>query len=344
MLARVVAVRLLVALVSAWLTLFGPEISIATHQASPSAAAQEGRILAIVGRQAAWLNLVVPRPQLLTSLAAPSFVMDVAALPGQPLALLGIVEPFSGATGGEMGGDLVLLDLSGQSDISQFVTRADTGEWLGAPVWMPDGSGVLFQREDLRAGPDLYAGQAEVRYPSRVEWVAANGQGRMIISDSGFNPSPSPDGAEVAFIRISPRGPALVARHLASGEERTIVQSGLQPDFAYPRYSPDGSQLAFLATIPSNGLPAHLVAELEIGPKSAYAHGQPWDLWIVGRDGSGLRRLAPVGADDGSLAWSPDGSQIFVYGSTGARLVEVPSGETALMTYLAGFGAISWLP
>lgn len=336
--------RLVIVLIGVWLTLFGPSPPIATHPNDRVVSAQEGRILAIVGRQAAWLNLVVPRPQVLTSLAAPSFVMDVAALPTQPHALLGVVQPLGGASGGEMGGDLLLLDLGGQSGLSEFVTRADSGEWLGAPTWMPDGSGVLFQREDLRAGPDLYAGQAEVRYPSRIEWVSANGQSRLVISDSGFNPSPSPDGAEVAFIRISQRGPSLVAHHMPSGEERTIVPSGLQPDFAYPRYSPDGQQLAFLATIPSNGLPADPLAKLEIGPKSAFAHGQPWDLWIVGRDGSGLRRLATVGADDGSLAWSPDGSEIFVYGSTGARLVEVPSGETTPMTYLAGFGAISWLP
>ena len=338
------ALRLLVVLIATWLSLFGPEIPITTHQVNPIAAAQEGRVLAVVGRQAAWLNWLVPRPQLLTSLAAPSFVMDVGAVSGQSQALLGVVEPIGREGGGDMGGDLLLLDTTGQSGVSEFVMRADTSEWLGAPVWMPDGSGVLFQREDLRAGPDLYAGQAEVRYPSRVEWVAANGQGRMVISDSGFNPSPAPDGAEVAFIRISPRGPSLVARQLGSGEERTIVPSGLQPDLAYPRYSPDGSQLAFLATIPSNGLPAQPLAELVVGPRSAYAHGQPWDLWIVARDGSGLRRLAAVGADDGSLAWSPDGTEIFVYGSTGGRLVEVPSGETTLLTYLAGFGAISWLP
>jgi hypothetical protein len=51
-----------------------------------------------------------------------------------------------------------------------------------------------------------------------------------------------------------------------------------------------------------------------------------------------------VGADDASLAWSPDGSQIFVYGTTGSRLVEVATGQTTPLPYLAGFGAVAWLP
>jgi hypothetical protein len=57
-----------------------------------------------------------------------------------------------------------------------------------------------------------------------------------------------------------------------------------------------------------------------------------------------MRQLAAVGADDASLAWSPDGSRLFVYGSTGARLFDAMSGEAELMPYLAGFGAVSWLP
>jgi Tol biopolymer transport system component len=79
-------------------------------------------------------------------------------------------------------------------------------------------------------------------------------------------------------------------------------------------------------------------------PKIAFAHGLLWNLWVVNGDGSGLRQLAPVGADDASVSWSPDGTTLFVYGSTGARLVDAATGETDLLPYLAGFGATSWLP
>jgi hypothetical protein len=333
-----VARRAVAALVL-WVVFFGTTLPLP----SPGAPVQadQGRLLGIVGRQVGWLNLDAPRPQVLTSLDSPAFVMDVAAVPTSPRAVVAVVQRLGGEPGGAFGGDLLALDLNGQAGLSPFLMRVDGGEWLSAPAWLPDGSAVLFQREDVRAGPDLYAGQAEVRYPSRIESVSVIGQGRDLLVESGFNPSPAPDGSEVAFVRVSPRGTSLLARDTASGQERTLVPVGAQPDLAYPRYAPSGQQMAFLATTASLRAP-DLLAWL--GPQVAYAHGYPWDLWLVERDGSGLRKLAAVGADDGSLTWSPDGSEIFVYGTTGARLVEVPSGQTTLLPYLAGFGAIAWLP
>jgi Tol biopolymer transport system component len=330
------------ALLVVWLSLFGTSLPLSEPAAAVVRADQaQGRLLGIVRRQVGWLNLEAPRPQLLTSLDSPAFVMDVAAVSASNRAVLAVVQRLGGQPGGDFGGDLLALDLSGQAGLSPLLTRADGGEWLGAPAWLPDGSGVLFQREDVQAGPDLYAGQAEVRYPSRIELVSATGQGRRVLVDSGFHPWPAPDGSELAFVRVSPRGATLLARDMSSGQARTLVPVGAQPDLAYPRYSPDGQHVALLATSASLKGP-DLLAWL--GPARAYAHGYPWDLWLVQRDGSGLRRLAAVGADDASLAWSPDGSQIFVYGTTGSRLVEVATGQTTPLPYLAGFGAVAWLP
>jgi Tol biopolymer transport system component len=215
-------------------------------------------------------------------------------------------------------------------------------------MWLPDGSAVLFQREDLRAGSDLYAGQAAVRYPARIEQAAPGGARSVVVAD-GHHPSPSPDGSELAFVRLSPHGTSLEVHSLIDGSERVLVPPGTLPDITYPRYAPSGDRLAFMATTASSQQPIDGAHRLSIdladllGPRPALAHGLPWNLWVVGRDGAGLHQLAPVGADDASVAWSPDGSQLFVYGSTGARLVDASSGETQLLTFLAGFGAIAWL-
>jgi hypothetical protein len=96
------------------------------------------------------------------------------------------------------------------------------------------------------------------------------------------------------------------------------------------------SELAFLPR------PTGLL-ELILAPRVAHAHGLPWDVWSVGLDGSGLRRLAVVGADDSSLAWSPDGQRIFIYGETGSFLVETTSGAVSSLPRIAGSGAISWI-
>jgi hypothetical protein len=325
--------------VAVWLTLFG----FWAPTSAPSGRAQSSenfRVLAVIGRQVGLLNFEAPRPRILTSLAPPSFAMDVASAPSTTTAVLSVAEPFQGQ--GDVGGDLLGLDLEApEHPISMFVARADPTEWLGAPAWLPDGSGLLYQREDVQAGSDLYAGQSGVRYPSRIEIVSSPGAARRVLTGYGHQPSPSPDGGELAYVRLSPGGSMLIAHAMDSDEERTLVPAGSLPDIAYPRYSPGGDRVAFVATSAS----AHeKLATTWFGPRVALAHGAPWNLWVVNRDGSGLRQLAAVGADDASLAWSPDASQLFVYGSTGARLVTATSGETELLSHLTGFGAISWLP
>jgi WD40-like Beta Propeller Repeat len=326
-----------VVLLAVWLAVFG--VVLPSPLPARGAQSQSGRVLAVVGRQVAFLNFEAPRPRVLTALPSPSFAVDVAAVAASPVAALAVAEPFG--PHGELGGDLLGLNLASEDGPFPFVLRASPGEWLGGPAWLPDGSALLFQREDVGAGSDLYAGQATVRYPARIEIVPPTGSTRAVLINYGHNPSPSPDGAEVAFVRLSPSGSMLLAHDMTSGSERTLVPPGVLPDIAYPRYSPAGERIAFVATSASTRSDSALAWLM---PQVAFAHGMPWNLWIVQRDGSGLRQLAAVGADDASLSWSPDGAQLFVYGSTGARLVDATTGETDLLPYLAGFGAIAWLP
>jgi Tol biopolymer transport system component len=291
-----------------------------------------GNILAPVGRQAAWLTLEAPRPRTLTNLSGTAFVSDLDAVGN--VAALAVQEPFGG--GGDVGGDILRLDLAG-GRMTSLVERASAAETLSAPVWRADGSGVVFQREDLTGTPLAYPGQATVRYPSRLEVVQADGSGRAVLVDGARQPGLSADGRTLAYVR-SVGGQSELLMGSGAGE-RELVPAGQFPDIAYPRFSPRGDQVAFMAAAPFVGRSAWLFA-----PAVAYAHGLPWDLWIVGLDGSPARLLAPLGGDDASLAWSPDGSQIFSYSGTGSAVVDVATGEVATYSYLAGYGAIAWLP
>jgi len=123
----------------------------------------------------------------------------------------------------------------------------------------------------------------------------------------------------------------------ASGE-RELLPPGQFSDLAYPRFSPRGDQVAFMAAAPFIGRPSLLFA-----PSVAYAQGLPWDLWLVALDGSPPHLLAALGGDDASDAWSPDGTQLFSYSGTGSALVDATTGEIFPYPYLAGYGATAWV-
>lgn len=72
---------------------------------------------------------------------------------------------------------------------------------------------------------------------------------------------------------------------------------------AEPRWSPDGSQIAFVMG--------------RRGQLTRYAGGG--DIYVINADGTGIRRLA--GGNASSPAWSPDGSRIVYVHNQGQQLV-----------------------
>jgi Tol biopolymer transport system component len=315
------------------------------------AAAREGRladvdpapgaILAPVSRQAAWLSLEAPRPRPITSFQAPSYVADLDMGP-TGWAALGVQSMFPG--GDVIGGDLQALDVRTGTSVP-LLTRSDALESFGAPVWSPDGAWLLFQREDLRLPAVSYAYQAQVRYPARIEAVSPDGSGRWVVVEDGLQPALSPSGAQLAYVRSSAQGAALLTRSVvpaSPSDERVLVPAGRFPDVAHPRYSPQGDQIAFVAATVTAAQGDPLAGLF--GPAVALAHGLPWNVWLVSLDGSAPRLLAELGADDPSVSWSPDGRQLFIFGGTGSFIVDVVTAEISAFPYVAGYGTTAWVP
>lgn len=108
-----------------------------------------------------------------------------------------------------------------------------------------------------------------------------------------YEPSISPNGAELAFIGIVDGHPLLEISDLAGNLKRTVADSA---SGSPPVWTPDGDTLIFVRDVPG-------------GPPDPAYHAR---IWKVARDGSGLTRLtnAVWPEVDGPPAISPDGSTL----------------------------------
>ncbi|HSS80707.1 MAG TPA: hypothetical protein VLK24_05875 [Gaiellaceae bacterium] len=243
---------------------------------------------------------------------------------------------------GGVSGDLTSLytvrpDGGGLQRLTVPPTRQALGGDSG-PVWAPGGRSLVFERNLPYWGTDRM----------RLMAVSARGGAARQLTSGPFDamPSFSPDGKRIAFTRVVQSVVAPTAslftmdgagRHLEplladgidlsaawSPDGSTIAFSRLESvsrplaeatlyladkDGSHVRslglhglsaaWSPDGKRLAFVSFDDANA-PACSAASC---PPSG-------ELYVVGADGSGLRRLTRSKADDEHPSWSPDGSRI----------------------------------
>ncbi len=165
--------------------------------------------------------------------------------------------------------------------------RTPPGLAVDTPSWSPDGSRIVFSVPGARSRGDLAI-------------VNTNGGGLRMITRTPreeLQPAWSPDGSLIAFAgRPSPQdadpSEIYVIRPDRTGLRRLTRNDYF--DFA-PEWSPDGRLLAF----ESGREPGRLNPE----------------LWTIGRDGQGERRVQRASDPSGfpswsdySPAWSPDGN------------------------------------
>jgi WD40-like Beta Propeller Repeat len=313
-----------------------PEFGLAQPQPQPNSG-----MLAVVGRQVAWLNLEAPRHQPVSRFPATANALELTAQPDVSHVVVSVGSAFPG--GGARGADLMSLEVT-SGETAPLLQRSDPHESLNSPAWWPDRATLLFERQDLSGQTVSPPGQEVPRYPSRIERVMSDGSGRGILLPDGRQPSAAPDGTRLVYARTTNQGASLLIWSQADGSVQTLVPEGRFADVAYPHFSPRSDQIAFVA--PQSGLNGSaeptLLASL-FGPTLAYAHGIPWDPWIINADGSGLHRVAETAGDEPSVAWSPDETQLFVYSGVGSDIVDAASGTLTPLKFVQGYGPVVWL-
>jgi TolB protein len=193
----------------------------------------------------------------------------------------------------------------GASELDVYTMRADGGDLVRVtdspgpdedPTWLPDGR--LAYRSVRDGIGSIYVDDERVlERTSSAEW--------------------SPSGNAIVFSAAIDFGFDVWLTDAAAGE-RWNLTSTLHEDAYNPRWSPDGTQIAF--------------ATLEA-------------VYVMRADGRGLRRLVAQ-PHDFALSWSPDGKRVAWVGNTernfGIHATNVSSGRTVRLTRHEGDHAPDW--
>jgi Tol biopolymer transport system component len=199
---------------------------------------------------------------------------------------------------------LVVIAADGSGALSTLRTRP----WrrpTSAPGWLPDGRLIIstFVATDDR----------------EIVSINPDGSGRRVLTRNrvaDFEPSPSPDGREVAFVSLR-RGRQLIYVRRANGRETPLAPKLRWQ--ASPAWSPDGREIAldsrgqiYLVT-PDGSAQRRLVrgSEPAWSPDATTlaftgSFGTKFGIWLIGREGHGLRHVGGYRQP----SFSPDGRQI----------------------------------
>jgi Tol biopolymer transport system component len=219
------------------------------------------------------------------------------------------------------------------SDPRVVAERDRPGSVLDTPVWSADGKDIFFS----------YFGQIDNRPVQRIERLTLATSQRTVVVDNGYAPALTPDGKGVIFLRDERGGTSLWRVGLNGEQPAVIAPAGKYPGLAVPRVSPDGQSLvvAILNSSVSEVSPSVGLLDWLLGP-IAYAHGLPWDIWVMDLQGANLRRLTQVNADDPSPAWSADGKYVAFWGGTGLYVVGADGSGLRQLQSQGGYGPIAW--
>lgn len=263
--------------------------------------------VAVVVLGAAAVVAVVARDASIESINA---VPEPRSCSADPLIAMNRVAGYPGSA------DVVTV----RADRSEQVLtgeRLGTGEWVATnPDFSPDGDHLAVARavgSYESAGPegvDVWTvpldDPAHPRQLTRDEYVIG-----------GPDWSPTGDMLLYSVLDVSDRSSRLRVVPVSDGDAATLVESSPDVYLEEPRWSPDGTRVAFLRE-----------------PAISTGIARPVELWIAGADGAGARRVADV-PDAAWISWDPHGHRLLVSTFAGEDgkvfSIDLDSGESRIV-------------
>lgn len=227
--------------------------------------------------------------------------------------------------------EILMTDFVGSPRL--LVQRDRPGGLVEAPSWTSDGRTLYFGSATLEGG----------RLLRRIERLDVARDVRSTVAE-GELPEISPDGGLLVFVRVDRAGYSLVGMRPDERDARLLIPPGRFSQIGSSRFSPDGRTLAIPIGVPPGQATAPRLTRpwglLDSGV--AFAHGDPWDVFLLDLASGQLRRLSQLLEDELSVAWSPDGVQLAAFAARGLHLLSL-TGRTALAMDRGGSGGIDWV-
>ena len=247
------------------------------------------------------------------------------------------------------GADLMVANADG-SNAHPFAERDAANTVLEAPEWMPSGT-VYYTTRTVTNGRETQ---------SIVRRQTENGPSETVV-DNAYSPAVSPDESTIVYIRSTRAGQTMLKKTIGeAGDGCQLISDQVFQYLSLPRISPDGKRLAFggsgQPTLQPSGcggdprskpsaaeLPPVLdLAAALFAPRVAEAHGLPADIYSLNLDGSEMTPIADIKDDDPTVAWSPDGSKLAIFGVAALYVVDAKGGPTDKLVDQGGYGGLDW--
>jgi Tol biopolymer transport system component len=244
------------------------------------------------------------------------------------------------------GADLMIANADG-SNAHPFAERDAPSTVLEAPQWAASGQ-VYYTVRRVTNGREA---QSVVRQ-------SEGGQPETLM-DNAYSPAISPDESTLIYIRSTRVGQTMFKKVLGdAGDGCELISDQVFQYLSLPRVSPDGKRLAFGGSgeptrqprgcggdpnsKPGASAPPGLDLAAMFQPDTAYAHGLPADVYALNLDGGNLTRIADIKDDDPTVAWSPDGSKLAVFGVAALFMADARGGPTDRLVDQGGYGGLDW--